>query len=122
MVAGPEAAWKRVAPLLDIFGKPYFMGETPGAGQTMKLVNNLLGACAIAITTEGMAVGIKAGLDPVRMIDVLNASSGRSSATMKIGPPQAPSAGVMRRFCRISRGRRTTKTILPRFITAVVVR
>ncbi len=52
----------------------------------MKLVNNLLGACAIAITAEGMTIGIKAGLDPARMIEVLNVSSGRSSATQDKWP------------------------------------
>ncbi len=52
----------------------------------MKLVNNLLGACAIAITAEGMAIGAKAGLDPARMIEVLNVSSGRSSATQDKWP------------------------------------
>jgi 3-hydroxyisobutyrate dehydrogenase-like beta-hydroxyacid dehydrogenase len=52
----------------------------------MKLVNNLLGACAIAITAEGMAIGTKAGLDPARMIEVLNVSSGRSSATQDKWP------------------------------------
>ena len=52
----------------------------------MKLVNNLLGACAIAITAEGMTLGTKAGLDPARMIDVLNVSSGRSSATQDKWP------------------------------------
>lgn len=86
MVAGPEAAWQRVAPLIAVLGKAFFMGESPGAGQTMKLVNNLLGACAIAITAEGMTVGIKAGLDPARMIEVLNVSSGRSSATQDKWP------------------------------------
>jgi 3-hydroxyisobutyrate dehydrogenase-like beta-hydroxyacid dehydrogenase len=86
MVAGPEPAWQRVAPLIAVLGKAFFMGESPGAGQTMKLVNNLLGACAIAITAEGMTVGIKAGLDPKRMIEVLNVSSGRSSATQDKWP------------------------------------
>src|SRR5580698_3786074 len=86
MVSGPQSAWERVRPLLEIFGRPFFMGETAGAGQTMKLVNNLLGACAIAITAEGMTIGVKAGLDPVRMIDVLNVSSGRSSATLDKWP------------------------------------
>jgi 3-hydroxyisobutyrate dehydrogenase-like beta-hydroxyacid dehydrogenase len=52
----------------------------------MKLVNNLLGACAIAITAEGMTLGIKAGLDPARMIEVLNVSTGRSSATQDKWP------------------------------------
>jgi 3-hydroxyisobutyrate dehydrogenase-like beta-hydroxyacid dehydrogenase len=86
MVAGPQATWEKVQPLLQVFGKPFFMGVNPGAGQTMKLVNNLLGACAIAITAEGMSLGIKAGLDPARMIEVLNMSSGRSSATQDKWP------------------------------------
>lgn len=86
MVAGPAPAWEQVRGLLEVFGKPFFMGEKPGAGQTMKLVNNLLGACAIAITAEGMTIGIKAGLDPARMIEVLNVSSGRSSATQDKWP------------------------------------
>jgi 3-hydroxyisobutyrate dehydrogenase-like beta-hydroxyacid dehydrogenase len=86
MVAGPKVAWERVQPLLEIFGRPFFMGETAGAGQTMKLVNNLLGACAIAITAEGMTIGVKAGLDPKRMVEVLNVSSGRSSATQDKWP------------------------------------
>jgi 3-hydroxyisobutyrate dehydrogenase-like beta-hydroxyacid dehydrogenase len=47
----------------------------------MKLVNNLLAACSLAITCEGMVMGAKAGLDAKTMIDVLNVSSGRSSAT-----------------------------------------
>jgi 3-hydroxyisobutyrate dehydrogenase-like beta-hydroxyacid dehydrogenase len=86
MVSGPTSAWEQVRPLLEIFGRPFFMGETAGAGQTMKLVNNLLGACAIAITAEGMTIGAKAGLDPKRMIEVLNVSSGRSSATLDKWP------------------------------------
>jgi 3-hydroxyisobutyrate dehydrogenase-like beta-hydroxyacid dehydrogenase len=86
MVAAPEETWERLQPLLKIFGNPFFMGANPGAGQTMKLVNNLLGACAIAITAEGMTLGIKAGLDPARMIEVLNVSSGRSSATQDKWP------------------------------------
>jgi 3-hydroxyisobutyrate dehydrogenase-like beta-hydroxyacid dehydrogenase len=86
MVSGPAPAWERVRPLLEIFGRPFYMGARAGAGQTMKLVNNLLGACAIAITAEGMAIGSKAGLDPARMIEVLNVSSGRSSATQDKWP------------------------------------
>lgn len=81
MVGGPEAAYDELRPLLERFGKPFYMGATPGAGQTMKLVNNLLGAVAIGVTAEGMAFGIKAGLDPARMIEVLNQSTGVNSAT-----------------------------------------
>lgn len=86
MVSGPEAEYEIIRPLLERFGRPFFMGATPGAGQTMKLVNNLLGAVAIAVTAEGMAMGIKAGLDPARMIEVLNQSTGRNSATQDKWP------------------------------------
>jgi len=86
MVSGPRDRYIEIESTLQIFGKLFFMGEMPGLGQTMKLVNNLLGACAIAITGEGMTMGIKAGLDPKLMIDVLNASSGRSSATQDKWP------------------------------------
>ena len=82
MVGGPEAIYTaRLEPLLKLIGKPTHMGEAPGAGQTMKLVNNLLGAVAIGVTAEGMAFGIKQGLDPAKMIAVLNQSTGINSAT-----------------------------------------
>ena len=81
MVGGPLAQWPELEPLLQAIGKPFHMGEAPGAGQTMKLVNNLLGAVAIGVTAEGMAFGIKQGLDPARMIEVLNQSTGINSAT-----------------------------------------
>ena len=81
MVGGPVAAFEEIRPLLEAMGKPTHMGEAPGAGQTMKLVNNLLGAVAIGVTAEGMAFGIKQGLDPARMIEVLNQSTGINSAT-----------------------------------------
>ncbi len=72
--------------MLKIFGKLFFMGEKPGLGQTMKLANNLMAACSMAITSEGIAMGMKAGLDPQAMIDVLNVSSGKSSATLDKWP------------------------------------
>ena len=81
MVGGPKAAFDALEPALAVIGKLFFMGETPGAGQTMKLVNNLISCAHIAVTAEGMAMGARAGLDPQLMIDVLNVSTGASSAT-----------------------------------------
>ncbi|MGZ5791949.1 MAG: NAD(P)-dependent oxidoreductase [Croceibacterium sp.] len=81
MVGGPEALWPELEPLLAHIGKPFYMGETPGAGQVTKLANNLLSLAAIATTAEAMTLGIKAGLDPARMIEVLNAGTGANSAT-----------------------------------------
>jgi 3-hydroxyisobutyrate dehydrogenase-like beta-hydroxyacid dehydrogenase len=81
MVGGPEVLWPELEPLLAHIGKPFYMGATPGAGQVTKLANNLLSLAAIATTAEAMTLGIKAGLDPARMIEVLNAGTGANSAT-----------------------------------------
>jgi len=81
MVGGPETLYQEVRPILDRIGNPFFLGETPGAGQIAKLANNLLSLAAIATTAEAMTLAIKAGLDPARMIEVLNAGTGANSAT-----------------------------------------
>jgi 3-hydroxyisobutyrate dehydrogenase-like beta-hydroxyacid dehydrogenase len=77
MVGGPEALYEDIRSPLDRIGNPFFMGEKPGAGQVAKLANNLLSLSAIATTAEAMTLAIKAGLDPARMIEVLNAGTGR---------------------------------------------
>jgi len=72
----------RLKPVLDHIGKVFHVGTQPGQGQTMKLLNNLLSATAMAISSEAMVMGVKAGLDPQQMIDVINSGSGRNTATM----------------------------------------
>ena len=62
-----------VADVLETLGRPIFVGEKPGAAQTMKLVNNMMAATALAATAEAVVMGVKAGLDAQVMIDVLNA-------------------------------------------------
>jgi 3-hydroxyisobutyrate dehydrogenase-like beta-hydroxyacid dehydrogenase len=81
MVSCPPEAFERLRETLALFGKAHFVGSEAGQGQTMKLVNNMLSVAALAATSEGMAMGVKAGLDPAVMLDVLNASSGKNSAT-----------------------------------------
>ncbi|MGE8686615.1 MAG: NAD(P)-dependent oxidoreductase [Achromobacter sp.] len=86
MVACPPARYEGLAQVLGHFGKPFYLGPEAGLAQVMKLANNLLSATAVAITSEAMALGVKAGLDPSVMIDVINAGSGRNSATMEKFP------------------------------------
>ena len=81
MASGPHDHVAVVEPALAVIGKVFFIGERPGAGQTMKLVNNVLSATAVAATAEAMVTGAKAGLDPRVMLDVINAGSGRNTAT-----------------------------------------
>jgi 3-hydroxyisobutyrate dehydrogenase-like beta-hydroxyacid dehydrogenase len=81
MVSGPREEAMALQPVLSVIGKFFFIGEQPGAGQTMKLCNNVLSATAMAATSEAIVTGVKAGLDPRIMIDVINAGSGRNTAT-----------------------------------------
>jgi 3-hydroxyisobutyrate dehydrogenase-like beta-hydroxyacid dehydrogenase len=81
MVSGPRAEAAALEPVLKVIGKVFFISEKPGAGQTMKLCNNFLSATAMAATSEAMVMGVKAGLDPRIMVDVINAGSGRNTAT-----------------------------------------
>jgi 3-hydroxyisobutyrate dehydrogenase-like beta-hydroxyacid dehydrogenase len=81
MVSGPRDDIAAIEPALKVFGKVFVVGEKPGLGQTMKLANNVLSATAMAATSEAMVMGVKAGLDPRLMIDVINAGSGRNTAT-----------------------------------------
>jgi 3-hydroxyisobutyrate dehydrogenase-like beta-hydroxyacid dehydrogenase len=81
MVSCPEDVLATIKPILEVIGKIFFVGTQPGQGQTMKLLNNLLSATAMAITSEAIVMGVKAGLDPAVAIDVFNAGTARNSAT-----------------------------------------
>ncbi|MAC77812.1 MAG: oxidoreductase [Rhodobacteraceae bacterium] len=81
MVAGEDAAIDDIEPVLQVFGKVFRVGLTPGQGQMMKLINNLMSSAALTIASETMVLGVKAGLDADKMIEVLNSGSGANSAT-----------------------------------------
>ena len=81
MASGPRADVAAVEPALQVIGKVFFISERSGAGQTMKLVNNVLSAAAMVATSEAMVTGMKAGLDPHLMLDVINAGTGRNTMT-----------------------------------------
>ncbi len=93
MASGPRAAYDTLQPLLANLGRVLFVGTKPGLGQTLKLLNNLMSATAIAIPSEAMAMGVKAGLDPNVMLDVINTSSGRNSATQDKFPKHVLTRG-----------------------------
>ncbi len=81
MVSGPKAVADAVDPILKVFGKTFYTGDKPGLAQVAKLGNNLLAAAAVVLSSEAVCMGVKAGLDPKVMIDIINAGSGRNSAT-----------------------------------------
>jgi len=94
MASGPPALIERVRPLLAIFGKVFHVGERPGMGQAMKLCNNVLSATSMAVTAEAMVMGVKAGLDPAQMLEVINSGTGRNTAT----ETKFPNEVITRRF------------------------
>ena len=81
MVSCPKATYDRVEPILKNFGKLFYTGDKPGTAQTAKLANNLMAAAALVITSEAVAMGVKGGVDARVLIDIINASSGRNSAS-----------------------------------------
>jgi hypothetical protein len=81
MVSGPRAEFEAVKPALEAIGKTFFIGEKPGSAQTMKVANNFLSATAMVATCEAVVMGVKSGLDPTVMIDVINSGSGMNTAS-----------------------------------------
>jgi 3-hydroxyisobutyrate dehydrogenase-like beta-hydroxyacid dehydrogenase len=64
-----------------ISAKLVYLGEKPGAAQVMKLVNNIIFFGNVAVAMEALTLGAKAGLSTEQMLEVINASSGRNTAT-----------------------------------------
>jgi 3-hydroxyisobutyrate dehydrogenase-like beta-hydroxyacid dehydrogenase len=81
MVSCRKDTFPIVDPVLKTFGKTFYVGEKPGLAQIAKLANNLLAAAAIVLSSEAVAMGVKAGLDAKTLCDIINAGSGRNSAT-----------------------------------------
>ncbi|MDB5592232.1 NAD(P)-dependent oxidoreductase [Enterovirga sp.] len=94
MVSCPGEVFRRLEPMLGVIGKVFFIGETPGSAQMMKLCNNLMSAAAMAISAEAITAGVKAGIDPKIMVDVINVSSGMNTATTQ----KFPKSVLNRRF------------------------
>jgi len=80
MVGGPEDVFAEIADLLKVLGNPTHVGEI-GAGHALKAINNLMSAIHLWGSSEAMLTGIAFGLDPNLMLEVINASSGRSGST-----------------------------------------
>ena len=84
MVGGDPEILERARPVLRALGPNVFRVGPVGAGNTVKAINNMM-ACVNALAMmEGVAVGVKAGLDPMTIYEVVKASSGASKALERI--------------------------------------
>jgi 3-hydroxyisobutyrate dehydrogenase len=82
MVGGDsDDAIARAEPVLSALGDRIFRTGPLGSGHAMKALNNYAAAAAYAATTEALAIGRRFGLDPETMVEIFNASTGRSFVT-----------------------------------------
>jgi 3-hydroxyisobutyrate dehydrogenase-like beta-hydroxyacid dehydrogenase len=93
MVGGDAAALERARPVLRAIGPNIFHVGPVGAGNTVKAINNMMACVNGVAMMEGLVLGVKAGLDPMTIYEVVKASSGGSKALERI-----PRAMIPRNF------------------------
>jgi 3-hydroxyisobutyrate dehydrogenase len=82
MVGGPAGAFTALRPIFDVLGsRVVHAGAVVGAGHAIKALNNLMSAAHLMVASEALLAGRAFGLDPAVMLDIVNASSGRSGST-----------------------------------------
>lgn len=94
MVGGSEENWERAEPILRMMGKNLFHCGPPGAGLATKQINNYLSSVCTVGVCEAMNMGVKYGLDPKKLADVINVSSGRCYNSLDQNPVKGVTPGA----------------------------
>ena len=94
MVSCPIRVRAGIESLLQPLGKILYAGEAPGLAQAAKLANNMLSAAALVASSEAISMAVKAGVDPGALLEIINSSSGRNTATTH----KIPNEVLTRRF------------------------
>jgi 3-hydroxyisobutyrate dehydrogenase len=98
MWGGEALVFERVRPVIEAFGKKIVHAGQVGSGDALKAINNALLAVHILSTAEGLAVLVKAGVNPKVALDVINASSGRSNSSENLIPQRVLTRAFPRTF------------------------
>lgn len=98
MWGGEALVFERVRPVIEAFGKKIVHAGPVGSGDALKAVNNALLAVHILSTAEGLAILVKAGVDPKVALEVINASSGRSNTSENLIPQRVLTRAFPRTF------------------------
>lgn len=98
MWGGEQSVFERVRPVMEAFGKKIVHAGPVGSGDALKAVNNALLAVHILSAAEGLAVLVKAGVDPKVALEVINASSGRSNSSENLIPQRVLTRAFPRTF------------------------
>lgn len=98
MWGGEALVFERVRPVIEAFGKKIVHAGPIGSGDALKAVNNALLAVHILSTAEGLALLVKAGVNPKVALEVINASSGRSNTSENLIPQRVLTRAFPRTF------------------------
>ena len=86
IVGGPEAGFDKARPVLEAMGKNIFHAGDHGAGQVAKICNNMLLGILMSGTAEALALGVKNGMDPAVLSEIMKQSSGGNWALNVYNP------------------------------------
>ncbi len=87
MVGGPKATFDACLPVFQAMGvKIIHVGEANGLGTTLKLINNLIMGVAIEAVAEALVLAVKAGIDPVKVVEITSVGGARTGAMETRGP------------------------------------
>lgn len=90
MVGGPEEAFARARPYLEVMGKSVIHAGGPGAGQAAKICNNMLLGISMIATCEAFMLAEKLGLDPQKFFDISSKASGQCWSMTSYCPAPGP--------------------------------
>lgn len=91
---GDESTFNRARPILEGMGKNIFHAGAHGSGQVAKICNNMLLAILMAGTSEALALGVRNGLDPAVLSEIMKQSSGGNWALNVYNPWPGVMEGV----------------------------
>lgn len=87
MVGGPKEVFEACLPIFSAMGvKIVHVGDENGLGTTLKLINNLVMGVAIEAVAEALVLAAKAGIDPVKVVEITSVGGARTGAMETRGP------------------------------------
>jgi 3-hydroxyisobutyrate dehydrogenase len=86
LLGGDAAVLERVRPVLTTLGTDLHHIGPLGSGLVVKIVNNMMSIANVAVAAEAMVLGVKAGVEPKRLFEILSTSGGRSHHFLKRFP------------------------------------
>ena len=78
IVGGDREAFDRVRDVLAVLGPSIHYAGPSGTGSVVKLVNNVMSMGNVLVAAEAFVLGVRAGMEPQRLLEILRTSAGRS--------------------------------------------